>query len=38
VGSLWERAANEMQELFKESLQELVDEGKKLNNQSMYFI
>lgn len=38
LNKLWERAANEMQELFKESLQELVDEGKKLNNQSMYFI
>lgn len=38
LNRLWERAADAMQELFKETLQDLVDEGKKLNKQTMYFI
>ena len=34
----WERIRDEMKSVFHESLQDLVDQGASLNQQSMYFI
>lgn len=38
LNNMWERTRNELKELFKETLQDLIDEGAKLEDQSMFFI
>lgn len=38
LNKMWERTGNELKELFKETLQDLVDEGEKLREQTMFFI
>lgn len=38
LNRMWERTGNELKKLFKETLQDLIDEGEKLNEQTMFFI
>lgn len=38
LNTMWDRARDNMKELFKETLQDLVDEGNKLDRQTMFFI
>lgn len=38
LNRMWERTRTQLQELFKETLQDLVDEGEKLGSQTMFFI
>lgn len=38
LDQLWERTRTGMRELFSQTLQELVDEGERLSQKSMYFI
>lgn len=38
LNNMWERTRDELKELFKETLQDLVDEGARLDEQSMFFI
>lgn len=38
LNQMWERTREGLKDLFKETLQDLLDESEKLNNKSMYFI
>lgn len=38
LNRMWKRTRNQMGEIFKETLQDLVDQGTALDQQSMYFI
>lgn len=38
LNNMWERTRSQMQEVFKETLQDLLDEGSRLGNQTMFFI